>query len=99
MSKYNHHEAHRDANHTEIVNALQGIGCVVQDLSGVGGGCPDIMWSLSGNMGLMEIKSDKGKLRDDQVGWHERWKGRVAVVRSPDAAIAEILSAQQARNR
>ena len=32
-----------DANHQEIVAALQTIGATVQDLSQVGAGCPDIL--------------------------------------------------------
>lgn len=32
-----------DANHTPIVQKLRGLGYSVQDLSQVGGGCPDIL--------------------------------------------------------
>jgi hypothetical protein len=48
-----------DGNHDEIVEALEDVGCIVVDLSAVGGGCPDILvWRRStGMLRLLEIKN------------------------------------------
>jgi hypothetical protein len=40
---------------------------------------------------LLEIKKDeKAKLTPDQVIWHSVWKGQVAVVSNPQAAIKAV---------
>ncbi len=97
MSKY----AKRvDANHTQVVEALRSAGCVVDDLSAIGGGVPDILvgYLRRGDrlFWLCEIKdgakpkSDQ-KLTDAQIRWHEKYAGwPVSVVDGPEAALRHL---------
>lgn len=81
-----------------IVEALEAIGAVVTDLTGVGGGCPDILVGFRYENWLFEIKSDqkiahytKGKqLTEAQQIWHGRWPGQVAIVRTAAEALAVL---------
>lgn len=80
----------------EIVQGLRTIGCSVQLLSSVGGGCPDILVGVAGAKGgrrniLMEIKSKGGKVSAVQTLWMDQWRGQVSVVYSLDQAL-EIIS-------
>ena len=79
-----------DANQAEIVAALRKAGCSVQDLHEVGRGCPDIVAGLGSANYLLEVKTPRGKLTDDEADWHLRWRGQVAVVRSPEAALRAV---------
>ena len=81
-----------DANQQEIVDALCAVGCSVLDLSAVGRGCPDLAVSdRNGNLLLMEIKTEKGKLNKRQERWHREWKGSPPfVVRSVDEALRAV---------
>ena len=80
-----------DDNQQEIIDALRAIGASVQDLSKVGGGCPDILVGFRGNH-LLEIKNPetKGKLNMLQKVWHKNWHGQVAVVRTVEEAFRAI---------
>jgi len=80
-----------DANQTDIVKALRRIGCSVQSLAAVGKGVPDLLVGYGKNI-LIEVKDGNKppsaqKLTVDQVGWHESWRGQVAVVNSVDDAL------------
>lgn len=77
--------AHVDANHADIVKALLAVGCTVQNLAGVGCGCPDILVGIRGVMVLVEIKNperdtasqrraDEDTLRA-QKKWRNWWRG------------------------
>lgn len=84
-----------DANHAEIVNALRRIGAAVQDLSGVGQGCPDLLICYRGHNLLIEIKDGSKppsarKLTPDQVRWHAKWPVPVAVVESVDQLFNQL---------
>jgi hypothetical protein len=82
-----------DANHGQIVAALRRMGASVEDASRMGRGCPDLLVGFRGRTLLVEVKdgskppSDR-RLTPDQVRWHERWRGHVAVVSSVDEAVA-----------
>lgn len=82
-----------DQNQPEIVAALESIGCLVMDLSPIGGGCPDLLVSFRDTLYLLEVKNPKarGKLNKLQQAWHEEWQGRpVAVVYSIEEALHAI---------
>ena len=81
-----------DDNQQEIIDALRAIGASVQDLSKVGGGCPDILVGHWGKNYLLEIKNPdtKGKLSTNQIVWHKNWHGQVAVVRTVEEAFRAI---------
>lgn len=87
-----------DANHGEIVKALRQVGASVQDLSQVGGGCPDIAVGHHGLTLMLEIKDgakapSARKLTPDQAIWHNNWQGHVAVVSSVDEAMDALNKA------
>jgi hypothetical protein len=77
----------RDQNHAAIVAALKAVGVRVFDLSGVGGGCPDIacLKANKRDVVLLEIKTEKGALKQTQVDAHQDWP--VVVVRTVDEAL------------
>jgi Holliday junction resolvase len=82
-----------DANQTEIVKALRSVGASVQSLASTGKGCPDLLVGFRGVNWLLEIKDGQKvksarKLTDDQVVWHESWRGKVYVVESVDQALS-----------
>lgn len=84
-----------DANQSQIVYVLRAVGATVQTLHEVGHGCPDLLVSYRGINYLLECKDGSKapsaqKLTPDEVKWHENWRGQVAVVRSPDEALAAI---------
>ena len=68
----------RDHNHGEIAAALEAAGAWVQDLSSVGGGCPDMIVKFRGSLYWVEVKNRESKngryyrhdgLLDSQVDW------------------------------
>ena len=81
-----------DVNQREIVHALRTFGATVQDLSGVGAGCPDLLIGYKGHTILIEVKRDaKAKLTPFQIAWHEIWRGGLVVrIETIDEAI-ELL--------
>jgi hypothetical protein len=82
-----------DANQPDIVQALRAIGAFVQDLSGVGGGCPDLLVAFRGQTILVEVKdgskcASKRRLTPDQQVWHASWTGGpLAIVTDVEGAI------------
>jgi hypothetical protein len=84
-----------DRNQSEIVDALRKAGATVQPLHAVGQGCPDLLVGYRGRNWLIEVKdwqaakSDR-QLNERQTEWHAGWKGHVAKVETPDAALAVI---------
>ena len=80
-----------DRNQAEIVDALRQVGASVFSLHRVGHGCPDILVGYRGTSYLMEVKSDNGKLNDNEREWIANWRGMdVAVVRTVDEALETI---------
>lgn len=84
-----------DANQRYIVEALRAVGASVELLHAVGKGCPDLLVGYGGVNFLLEVKDGSKvpsaqKLTDDQVIWHERWRGRAAVVKNVQAALQAI---------
>jgi hypothetical protein len=82
-----------DATQAEIVAALKKAGATVQHLHSVGEGCPDLLVGWRGTNWLFECKPKIGspsdrKLRPNQVEWHDGWKGQVATVETPEAAMS-----------
>lgn len=82
-----------DANHEQIVSALRAAGASVQSLARMGGGVPDLVVGIRGANWLFEVKDpkqppNKRRLTADQMEWFAGWRGQVAVVYSPDDALA-----------
>jgi len=84
-----------DKNQAEIVRALRQMGCTVQDLSGVGKGCPDLLVGVAGQNILMEIKCPiEGRIKPSQEKWHGEWRGSVHIVKSVDHAVRIVNHAR-----
>lgn len=80
----------KDANHGEIMRAFESLGCPVQDLYAVAGGCPDILVAVGWINVLVEIKNgEKAKYTEAQDKFNARWTGARATVR--DLAGVETL--------
>ena len=77
-----------DATQAAIVLALRKLGCSVQHLHTVGGGCPDIVVGHDGKNYLFEIKTRGGKLTQDESIFHEVWRGQVNVIYRVEDALA-----------
>jgi thymidylate synthase (FAD) len=85
--------ARRDNNEPDIILALRARGCSVQQISDKG--VPDLLVGLIAHDGtpvnlLMEVKSDKGHLTDDQEIFFKDWMGQRCVVRSVKEALAVV---------
>lgn len=80
-----------DANHKEIADGLRARGLSVLSLHRLGQGAPDLLVGNGYTNVLLEVKTAKGKLEDDQKEFFEKWRGPKAVVRSLDEAI-EVTS-------
>ena len=78
-----------DANEKPIVAALLKMGCSVERIRSLRGGCPDLLIGLDGKNYLAEVKLPKvGRLNAAQVKWHAEWKGGAPlIVRSVDDVI------------
>jgi len=84
-----------DANQADIVAALRMVGATVQPLHAVGKGCPDLLVGYQRVNYLLEVKDGSKvpsaqKLTEDQVEWHELWRGQAAVVNDVKSALTAI---------
>lgn len=86
-----------DRNHREVVRVLEAAGCTVVDLSGVGGGCPDLLVGYMRETTLIEVKADeeaarrKGKTATRQQEFRATWRGRpVHVVKDAEGALRAV---------
>jgi Holliday junction resolvase len=74
--------AHRvDGNQAEVVAAFERLGFSVVDLSGVGGGVPDLLVSVHRVSVFVEVKTVEGELEPSQVRFHRESKAWIEVVR------------------
>ena len=60
------------------------MGATVEPIQSANAGCPDLLVGLFGLTELVEVKPSVGEtrrreLRESQVEWHARWKGRKPV--------------------
>ena len=76
-----------DKNQKEIVEALKSVGCSVLTLADKGKGVPDLLVGHRGQNYLVEVKSEKGKLTEDQEKFFNLWHGAVMIFRSAEEAI------------
>lgn len=84
-----------DGNHSQMVAALRQAGVCVVDLSGVGKGCPDLLWSLAGRCGLIELKDprqpkSRQRLRESQQAFKTQWQASYAVVGTLEQAFFAV---------
>lgn len=91
--------ARQDANHNLIVGVFRSCGCMVQDLSAVGGGVPDLLIGQRSRkrLFLVEVKDgDKApsdrRLTDAQTAWHADWAGLPVYVIKDDREALALLT-------
>lgn len=88
--------ARPDPNQAAIVKALRANGCSVEVTADIGGGFPDLVVGRRGRTFLLEVKKgyefppSERALTSDQVVWHGRWLGQVAVVHNVGEALAAV---------
>lgn len=84
-----------DRNQNEIVDALRAVGCGVQSLAKVGGGCPDLLVWAPKRTGrdisedryfLIECKAGS-KFTPAQKTWHAAWPGPAHVANNVEEAL------------
>lgn len=79
-----------DKNQARIVSTVRQMGASVYSLADVGNGVPDVLVGIFGISEVWEIKSETGKLTEDQVRFHNEFKGSVRIIRSSADAIRRI---------
>jgi hypothetical protein len=89
------HYAKLDSNHHAVKAYLELHGARVQSLASLGHGVPDLLVGYKGRNYLLEVKDgslppSRQYLTPDELEWHARWEGHVAVVNSPDVALAVV---------
>lgn len=89
-----------DANQPEIVKTFRQLGYSVQCLHTVGKGVPDLLVGKHGKNWLVEVKDGSKPpsarcLTDDQVIWHNEWRGQVCIINSVD----EVLEFDRTRTQ
>ena len=70
--------AKRDSNEKQIIEALEGIGASVTQISAKG--IADLLVGYQGVTYLMEIKNKYGKLTPDQIAFIEAWRGSPVLI-------------------
>ena len=80
--------AQRDENEAVIVAALRKAGASVTLLSATN--IPDLAVGYRGVNFFLEVKTEKGKLKEGQKNWASHWRGQHAVVRTVDQALQVI---------
>lgn len=85
-------DARVDTNQPDIVDALRAVGATVQHLHMVGGGCPDLLVGFRMQNYLLEVKTERGSMNQQQWDWATTWRGGgVHIVRSVEDALGVIL--------
>jgi Holliday junction resolvase len=81
--------AKRDMNEADIIRTLRSVGASVAQISSKG--VPDLLVGFQGRTYLLEVKTPKKKLTDDQVVFHGEWNGSpIAIVHSDTEALEAI---------
>jgi hypothetical protein len=84
------HAARIDRNQVQITQALRAAGATVYPTHMVGAGFTDLVVGLRGRTFLLEVKSGAGALTEAEQDFAAGWRGHVAVVRSPEDALAVL---------
>lgn len=78
----------RDAAEPEVVRTLEALGWSVERLPG-GGGRPDLLVGRRGLDRLVEVKTGRHGLRENQRAWSDAWRGsKTCLLRSQAEVIA-----------
>jgi Holliday junction resolvase len=79
-----------DDNQADIIADLRACGFSVLSLTSLGNGCPDLLVARGNRMHLLEVKSDKGEMRESQSDFAKAWNAPVLVVRSSTEALQRL---------
>jgi len=80
-----------DQNQEAIVTTARQMGASVYSLADVGDGVPDLLIGIFGITEVWEVKNGiQGELTDDQVIFHNTFKGCAQIIRSEAEAIRRI---------
>lgn len=84
-----------DGNQSDIIAALEAIGCSVADTSKAGDGFPDLVVGIAGHNLLIEVKNgekypSEQKLTPKQQIFHTEWRGPICTVNSVAQAIDAV---------
>ncbi len=88
------HRRRTDRNHGQIRETLRALGCIVEDLSDVGRGVPDLLVrTRAGTVLLVEVKDGEAPpsrrgLTPDEAAFANRWTSAYVIVSTVDEAIA-----------
>lgn len=78
-----------DGNQAEIARALREVGCQVADTHTIGGGYPDLtVLAPGGRIVLLEVKTAKGKLTEQERAFLAEWP--VEIVHDIDEALRAV---------
>ena len=95
-----------DDNHTQVVTELRKYlpEATIRDLSGAGGGIPDILLGWEGGNYLFEIKhpekpASRRSLTPAQVKFHTSWQGQVHIAHSAAEICAHIARITKNTNK
>jgi Holliday junction resolvase len=81
--------AKKDDNQRSIVRDLVTIGFSVWETHQLGSGKPDLVIALRGETAVVEIKSEKGKLNEQQSDFFKLWQGKKIVARCTSDVLKE----------
>lgn len=80
-----------DGSQKEILDAAIKAGCSVINTTVVGRGFVDAVIGHHGQTYLVEIKTGKGKLRDNQVKFQDDWRGGAIIeARTPEELLKKL---------
>ena len=84
-----------DANQKVVVDQLRRIGCSVTSIAQCGKGVPDLIVGFKKKNYLIELKDGNKKpsarkLTPDEIEFHAKWRGQVAVCNSFDEILKLI---------
>jgi len=77
-----------DKNQGVIVSTFRQLGYSVAFTHAIGRGFPDIVVGKNGKTHLIEIKTEAGKLTEQEQAFFDMWKGSVLIIRTIDDVIA-----------
>lgn len=91
MAAPSRYRQRKDSNQTEIVDALEAIGC---DVIVMHSPC-DLLVGYRGLNLLLEVKRDHrpSRITPAQRKWNEGWRGQRLTVTTPQEAIEGVLAA------
>lgn len=80
-----------DTTHGAIRDALREAGVSVFSLAPLGRGVPDLCCGYLGFTALVECKTGRGEINEQQRKWRNQWGGVVIVARTGEEAVSKFF--------